>query len=222
MAEDLIIAIPVYDGVDLVDVSGPYEIFGWMAEQWRDRNTHVYLVAHSADPVTTRDRFTFLPQKTFDEVPHAHVLWIPGGDPQALVRQMKDRAYIEFIQSRSKSAEYVASVCEGALIAAHAGLFDGYKVTTHWAFIECLKRYPVTVVDGYPRYWHDRNRITGGGISSSLDEALYLVKVIAGEPVAERVQRILQYYPDPPVSSQLPDQPPPCPLGDQIPIPQTS
>ena len=131
---------------------------------------------------------------------------------------MQNPEYVQFIQSRSQNAQYVTSVCEGALIAADAGLFDGYEVTTHWAFIECLKKYPVTVVEGYPRFWHDRNRVTGGGISSSLDEALYLVKLIAGEGVAKRIQRVMQYFPDPPVSSELPDAPPPCPLEGRIPV----
>lgn len=218
MSDEFVIAIPVYDRVDLVDIAAPYEIFGWMAENWRAMNVVVYIVAENDGPVFTRDGFQFIPHKTFDAVPQVDLLWVPGGDPDMLVEQMQNAEYVEFIQSRSQSAQYVASVCEGALIAANAGLFDGYQVTTHWAFIECLKKYPVTVVDGYPRFCHDRNRITGGGISSSLDEALYLVKIIAGEEVAERVQRVMQYFPDPPVASQLPDTPPPCPLEGRIPI----
>jgi cyclohexyl-isocyanide hydratase len=167
--------------------------------------------------VKTRDGFGFIPHKTFDQVPRVDLLWVPGGDPAALVVQMRNTRYVEFIQSRSENAEYVTSVCEGALIAANAGLFDGHEITTHWAFIECLKRYPVKVAPGNPRYVHDRNRVTGAGISSGFDEALYLVKVIAGEDNAERIQRIMQYFPDPPVSGSIPDAPR-CPLEGQIPV----
>lgn len=219
MADDFVIAIPVYNGVDLVDVASPYEIFGWMAENWSEKNVQVLIVAETDLPVKTRDGFQFIPQNTFDDVPKVNLLWVPGGDPPSLVEQMKNCAYTQFIQSRAENADYVTSVCEGALIAANAGLFDGYEVTTHWAFVECLKMYPVTVVAGYPRYWHDRNRVTGGGISSSLDEALYLVKVIAREAVAIKIQRVMQYFPDPPVSSQLPSSPPQCPLEGSIPVP---
>lgn len=215
---DFDIAIPVYDRVDLVDVTAPYEIFGWMAEYWTAKRVSVYVVAESDRPVTTRDGFQFVPHKTFRDVPQVDLLWIPGGDPDALVKQMGNAEYVEFIKTRSQTAEYVASVCEGALIAANAGLFDGYEVTTHWAFIECLKKYPVTVVDGYPRFWHDRNRITGGGISSALDESFYIVKLLAGEEIAERVQRVMQYFPDPPVSGRLPDASPRCPLEGRIPV----
>jgi len=211
MTANYVIAIPIYQGVDLMDVAAPYEIFQWMADNWKGRNFELYLVAESLDPVTTRrgnqvPGMQITPQKTFDLVPHVDLLWIPGGDPDALVAQMGNARYVRFIQSRSETAEYVTSVCEGALIAANAGLLAGYEVTTHWAFIQCLSDYypKVKISEGYPRYVHDRNRITGGGISSGLDEALYLVKLMAGGKVAEEVQVTMQYLPKPPVSGTIP------------------
>lgn len=217
---EYIIAIPVYPGVDLMDVAAPHEIFKWAATIWKERTLQLYLVAKDTNPVTTRDGLQLVPHKKYDDVPHADLLWVPGGDPDALVMQMGDADYVRFIRSRSEKAEYVASVCEGALIAANAGLFDGYEVTTHWAFVECLRcSYPeVKVHPGYPRYVHDRNRVSGGGISSGLDEALYLLKIIAGEDIAKQVQVTIQYFPKPPVSGQLPDSVP-CPLAGKIPVP---
>lgn len=219
MADDYIIAIPVYDRVDLMDIAAPYEVFGWLAQNWKERNVLVYIVAEDNLPVKSRDNFAFIPHKTFEQVPHVDLLWIPGGNPDALVVQMKNSRYTQFIQSRSEKAQYVTSVCEGALIAANAGLFDTYEVTTHWAFKECLKSYPkVKVARGYPRYVHDHNRITGGGISSGLDEAFYIVKILAGEEMAIKVQSVMQYFPDPPVQGKLPPTPPGCPLKGQLPV----
>jgi cyclohexyl-isocyanide hydratase len=51
----------------------------------------------------------------------------------------------------------------------------------------------------------DRNRLTGGGISSGLDEALQLISLLSGEATAQSVQQTTQYYPDPPVSSEIPN-----------------
>lgn len=218
MSNDFIIAIPVYPGVDLLDVSAPYEIFNWWGSQWTDRHVQVYVVAENNNSVTTRDGLQISPHKPFDLVPHVDLLWIPGGDPDALVTQMGNVNYTRFIQSRAKTATYVTSVCEGALIAANAGLLDGYKATTHWAFVECLRKsYPaVKVQDGFPRFVHDRNRITGGGISSGLDEALFLVKLIAGEEMAASVQLTIQYFPEP-ACGKIPDSTP-CPLAGKIPV----
>ncbi len=219
---DFVIAMPVYQGVDLMDVTAAYEIFQWMAENWQKKRVHLYLVAENMLGLTTRGGpsvgIQFMPHKTFEMVPEGDLLWIPGGDPEALVAQMENVNYVSFIQSRSQTAQFVASVCEGALIAANAGLLDGYEATTHWAFINCLKKYPkVKVAPGHPRYVHCGNRVTGGGISSGLDEALFLVKLIAGEKIANGVQKVIQYFPKPPTSGKIPPTPP-CRMPKKIPI----
>jgi transcriptional regulator GlxA family with amidase domain len=59
----------------------------------------------------------------------------------------------------------------------------------------------------------DRNRLTGGGISSGLDEALQLILMLKGEAVAQSVQQTTQYYPKPPVTSEIPAATS-CPLDD--------
>jgi cyclohexyl-isocyanide hydratase len=215
---DYIVAIPIYQGVDLMDVTAPYEIFQWMADHWDTRtvpenmgkkNVQLYLLAENLSAVITRgDHHAGIqlnPQKTFDMVPHVDLLWIPGGDPNALVAQMGNSNYVRFIQSCSKTAQYVTSVCEGALIAANAGLLDGYTVTTHWQFMGCLKHYPlVKVHDGHPRYVQDRNRVTGGGISSGIDEALHLVQIVAGPATAKAVRDTIQYFPCSPIPGACP------------------
>jgi cyclohexyl-isocyanide hydratase len=134
---------------------------------------------------------------------------VPGGNPKELDRIIYDpsRAYLDFVQAQAARSAYLCSVCEGALLLAAAGLLDGYEATTHWAFIPyLLENYPqVKVVDGHPRFALDRNRLTGGGISSGLDEALQLISLLAGTAAAEAVQQTTQYYPDPPVSSLIPN-----------------
>jgi cyclohexyl-isocyanide hydratase len=61
----------------------------------------------------------------------------------------------------------------------------------------------VKVAEGFPRFVLDRNRLTGGGISSGLDEAFKLVELLAGTEEAQSIQRTTQYYPCPPVASEL-------------------
>jgi cyclohexyl-isocyanide hydratase len=201
----MIIGIPVYDGVDLLDVTGPYEMFNWMPSA--GQSVEVLVLAETDGKKTSRDGFTFLPHKSFRDAPQLDVLWVPGGDPAALACIMggPSRVYLEFLIKQSQGAQIVASVCEGALLLAASGLLDGYRATTHWNFIPCLRQFPkVHVADGNPRFVIDRNRITGGGISSGLDEALALIKLLAGSKVAESVQQGTQYYPDPPVKSVIP------------------
>jgi transcriptional regulator GlxA family with amidase domain len=199
------VCMPVYNDVDMLDVTGPYEMFTWAGMT-------VQLVAEKPGLIGFRNGFSFEVKTGFEKASSCDVLWVPGGDPDALAVQMGDRLYLDFLIQQSGPAKWTASVCEGALLLAAAGLLDGYEATTHWAFIQCLiDRFPkVKVVPGHPRFHIDRDRITGGGISSGLDEALKLIELLQGTKAAQGVQRTTQYYPCPPVSSVMPDSPPPC------------
>ena len=55
-----------------------------------------------------------------------------------------------------------------------------------------------------PRYVVSGNRLTGGGISSGLDESLKLISLLFGDDVAKDVQATTQYFPQPPVMGELP------------------
>ena len=192
--------MPVYPDVDLLDVTGPHEIFKWMGDE-----VTVELIADKVNEgcITTRDGFTFKANKTFENASKLDVLWVPGGDPDALNRQLANTDYMNFLK-RQADARYICSVCEGGVLLAASGLADGYLMTTHWAFVPCLAKFPnVKVAQGFPRFVLDRNRLTGGGISSGLDEAFKLVELLTDYETAQGIQRTTQYYPCPPVASEL-------------------
>lgn len=196
-----VIGIPIYDGVDLLDVAVPYELFNWMAQCEReflpDAPTRlVQLVSVDGREVSTRDGLRFSADLLLDKCGQLDLLWVPGGDPTRLQQLMLDARLMDFLRRQSLHAGHVASVCEGAMLLAAAGLLDGYRATTHWAFIACLRLFPhIHVADGYPRVVIDRDRITGGGISSGLDEALEVIALLANDEVAEKVQLSVQYQP---------------------------
>ncbi len=204
----MLIGIPVYDDVDMLDVTGPFEMFTWAG-------LDIEIVAHARGLFRFRKGFYFEVLKTFADAGAYDVLWVPGGDPDALARLIGDprRTYLDFLIRQSQRARYVASVCEGAMLLAAAGLLDGYEATTHWAFVPCFKeRFPkVKVAADHPRFCLDRNRLTGGGISSGLDEALKLIELLLGTAAAQAVQQSTQYYPKPPVESAIPEATT-CPL----------
>ncbi|WP_077148066.1 DJ-1/PfpI family protein [Sphingopyxis sp. KK2] len=196
------IVIPVYPEVDLLDVCGPAEMFNWA-------KFDVALVAADPGPITFNNGFQFNVTAGLDSVTPCDALWVPGGEPDALQAIMfgSDRRYQQFVTAQAAQARYICSVCEGALLVAHCGLLDGYNATTHWAFIPyLLQNYPaISVAPGHPRFVLDRNRLTGGGISSGLDEALQLISLLGGEDLAASVQQTTQYYPHPPVDSDIPN-----------------
>jgi transcriptional regulator GlxA family with amidase domain len=208
----VIIGIPVYDDVDMLDVAGPFEMFDWAGFE-------IDLLAEQKGMKKFRKGFCFEVTRSFAEARAYDALWVPGGDPNALGAIIDDprQTYLNFLIAQAAQVKMVCSVCEGAMLLAAAGLLDQYHATTHWAFMPCFaERFPnVLVADGHPRFVLDRNRLTGGGISSGLDEALMLIQLLAGTVTAQQVQQQTQYYPNPPVDSAIPPAPPTCLLPTQ-------
>jgi cyclohexyl-isocyanide hydratase len=201
------LGIPIYEGVNLLDVAGPYEMFKWVDPA---KGLEVVLVSEDGGGVTTVNGVRFDAQASFAATPSLDVLWTPGGAPEALERLMADplSPYLGYLRKVSVGARWVCSVCEGALLLARAGLLDGHKATTHWAFVECLRRFPaITVDETRARFVVSGNRLTGGGISAGLDEALKLIALLFDEATAEDVQVTTQYFPVPPVMGAMPDTP---------------
>jgi cyclohexyl-isocyanide hydratase len=197
------IVIPVYNRVDMLDVCGPCEMFHWA-------NFHVDLVAEKPGEVRFNSGLVFQVSAGLDSPRPADALWVPGGEPESLTRiiaEGRKSPYLDFLKHQAGQSRWICSVCEGALLLAAAKLLDGFSVTTHWAFIPYLIAYhpQVQVADGHPRFVIDRDRMTGGGISSGLDEALKLIELLAGRETAISVQQTTQYYPEPPVASAIPN-----------------
>jgi len=206
------LGIPVYEGVNLLDVTGPLEMFYWAGQH---HALQTLVVSHDGRPVTALNGIRFEPHADFAQAPRLDVLWVPGGSTDALARIMRqpDSPYLDYLRATARHATWVCSVCEGALLLARAGLLRGHRATTHWAFVECLRKFPDIDVDTTnPRFVVSGNRLTGGGISAGLDEALKLVALLFGDASAESVQVTTQYFPQPPVMGTLP-APPACPVS---------
>lgn len=204
------LGMPVYEGVDLLDVAGPYEMFHWVPPS---KGLETVILSADGGPVTSVNGLRFEAQARFAQAPALDILWVPGGDPNSLSKIMSDPAspYLAYLRQVAAGAKWVCSVCEGALLLARAGLLDGHKATTHWAFVKCLQKFSKIDVDTtHPRFVQSGNRLTGGGISAGLDEALKLIELLFDEATAAEVQVTTQYFPIPPVRGCIPEQIPDC------------
>jgi len=162
-------------------------------------------VAKSADPVPSDSGLALVPTHTFESCPRLDLICVPGGIA-GVVRAMTDRNTIEFVRQQSSTAKYVTSVCTGAFILGAAGLLQGRRATTHWAFTELLPL--VGAVHERGRVVNHGNVITAGGVTSGIDFALHVVAQVAGESVAQAIQLGLEYDPNPPFASGHPDRAP--------------
>jgi len=172
------VAILIFDNVQIIDYTGPYEIFGAAGFQ-------VFTVATNTSPITTNMGMKVTPHYTLEDAPGADVLLIPGG---GIFATQQDPRVIKWIQERSKQAEIVMSVCNGALILAKTGLLDGLSATTTAGLIDGLTAIsPKIKVVRDQRYVDNGKIITTAGLSSGIDGAIYVVSKLFGKGRAQLV-----------------------------------
>ncbi|MFE0799068.1 GlxA family transcriptional regulator [Streptomyces sp. NPDC058812] len=199
-----LIAIVLFEGVDLLDVTGPPEVFSLARRETDEAAGYdVVLVAETMAPVTTGAGVRVLPDTTFDELsaPSARsidTLIVPGAvevDDQRRVHPLTDPAVVERVRQLAGRTRRVTSVCVGAHILAAAGLLDGKRATTHWSTARQLAEdHPAVEVDADPIFIREGDVWTGAGISACLDLSLALIADDLGEDVALRVARQLVMY----------------------------
>ncbi len=129
----------------------------------------------------------FEAQSSFDQAQTLDILRVSGGSLATLQDIMKNpnSPYLKYLRPVGVSASWISSVCEGALLLARSGLLGRYQTTIHWALVKYLQCFPEIDVDtGRKRFFVSQNRLTGGGVSSGLDESLELIRLLFGEETA--------------------------------------
>jgi transcriptional regulator GlxA family with amidase domain len=196
-----LVVIVLFEGVDLLDVTGPPEVFSLVRREVAETAGYqVVLAAETPEPVTTSAGVRVLPDITFDEVSARSIdtLLVPGSvefDSRRRVQAVTDPAVVARVKALAGRSRRVASVCVGAHILAAAGLLDGKRATTHWSTAQQLAAdHPAVVVDADPIFIREGDVWTGAGISACLDLSLALVADDFGEAVALRVARQLVMY----------------------------
>ena len=187
------IAMLMYPGMTVMDLIGPQSMFAAMM------GAKVLLVAKTMAPVTSDAGVTITPHATFETCPRdLTVIFAPGGT-DGTIAAAKDAETIAFIADRGARAKYVTSVCSGSLILGQAGLLKGYKATSHWSCRDALAGFGAIPTDA--RVVHDRNRITGAGVTSGLDFGLMMVAELRDRTYAECCQLMAEYDPEPPFNA---------------------
>ena len=188
------IAYVLYPDFTVLDLVGPYEI----VSRWPDAQVH--FVASSMEPVASDRGLTAVPTHTPDTVPQPDLIVVPGS--QNPVPVLSDERLVDWLRSAGPGCEWTASVCTGASLYAAAGLLEGKTTTTHWAFRDSLRAMGVEVV-GDRVVWQGTH-ISGAGVSAGIDRALALTDRLYGRELAETLQLVIEYDPQPPFASGSP------------------
>jgi len=160
--------------------------------------------ATSRAPIATDSGFSIVPTHDFADCPQADILCVPGG--HGVAAALDDAATIAFIERQATDAQWVTSVCTGAFLLGRAGLLQGRRATTHWAYAHLLPLVGAEAVEA--RVVEDGRVVTSGGVTSGLDFALTLIGRLRGPAVAQAIQLAIEYDPAPPFAGGHPDRAP--------------
>jgi transcriptional regulator GlxA family with amidase domain len=187
------IAFVLYPGLTVLDLVGPLQVLT-MLHRLAPRYRTVTVWARR-EPVPTDVDVAVIPDRTFDEVPHPAIVLVPGG-ALPTIRAMSDPLVRDYVRSTAASAELITSVCTGSLILGAVGLLEGRDATTNWFYSGLLENLGATY---HQRRWvEDGNLIMSAGVSAGIDMALHLAARLTDEATARRVQRAIDYDPQPP------------------------
>jgi transcriptional regulator GlxA family with amidase domain len=111
---------------------------------------------------------------------------------------------LDWLRGAHATSTWTTSVCTGSLVLGAAGILDGKRATSHWAYLNRLREFGAEPVS--KRYVIDGKVATAAGVSAGIDMALELAARIAGEEVAKAIQLGIEYDPNPPFDSGSPEK----------------
>lgn len=193
----LSVGIFVFEGVEVLDFAGPYEVFTTASRvaqrQGKNQPTpfNVFTVAVDEVSISARAGLKVLPDWTCSNHPQIDVLVVPGG---VVDSEQKRLDTIQWIRHVSEGCRITASICTGSFLLAEAGLLTDKAATTHWEDIEALRsQYPAVEVRENQRWVEQGSLITSAGISAGIHMSLHLVAQLVSEELALATAKQMEF-----------------------------
>jgi transcriptional regulator GlxA family with amidase domain len=197
-SEPIRVAIAAYEGVSLLDLSGPLEALRIASTHPNHLGTSLIyncsVVAVRGGPIMTADGVGLLTEPISELDGHTiDTLLVPGACTVDDV--CRDRELIDWVRRRAPECRRVCSVCVGTFLLAEAGLLTGRRAVTHWMHCGLLaSRYPDITVEPDAIYIRDGTIWSSAGVTAGIDLALALIEQDCGRVVAMHVARVLVVY----------------------------
>ncbi|HEY0062403.1 MAG TPA: DJ-1/PfpI family protein [Telluria sp.] len=193
------LSILLFDGFTALDVVGGYEVLANIPGMTLE------FVAAAPGPVAADSgALGLMASMAYDQLNASDILYVPGGP--GVASALHDQALRDCIGRVDATSSWTVGICNGVLLLGAAGLLDGRRVTTNYFARGQASAYGAEVLPR--RHVQDGRLLTGAGVSSSIDTALYLAAQLGGETMARAIQLGIEYYPEPPFGNGTPDAQP--------------
>lgn len=197
------IGMLIFPRLDQIDFTGPFSVLARMP------NVKIHAIGTRKTPMADHLGLILTPEFGIADAPEIDLLVVTGGPGQEAL--MEDAPTLAFIAKHWAAAKPIFSVCTGVLICGAAGILKGRRATTHWAAFDLLHYFGATPIKD--RVVIDGNLVSAAGLTAGIDGALRVAALLRGDEIAKRIELDLQYAPEPPFRTGLPETAPPAVLA---------
>jgi transcriptional regulator GlxA family with amidase domain len=175
------------DGLVAFDLTAPAQAFGLAARPGGEPLYEFSTCSVDGAEVRTTSGFGVSPGSSLGALRRADTVVVPA---YAAVLEPPPEQALAALRAASRRGARVLSVCSGAFALAHAGLLDGRRAATHWAWAgELARRFPAIAVDPDALYVDEGQVMTSAGLSAGIDLSLHAIRKDFGAAAGERVAR---------------------------------
>jgi len=181
------VAILCFDGLVAFDLTAPAQAFQLAAKSSGAPLYELFTCSPDGEAVQTTSGFSVAPDSDLEALRRADTVVVPG---YAALLEAPPAKALDALRAASERGARLLSVCTGAFGLAHAGVLDGRRATTHWAWAgELSRRFPAVAVDPDVLFVDEGDVLTSAGLSAGIDLSLHVIRRDFGAEVGERVAR---------------------------------
>jgi transcriptional regulator GlxA family with amidase domain len=190
------IALLAFDGVQILDITGPAAVFGAANDAAGGPFYRLHIVSAQGGAIASNCGVALVTESICDvESQILDTVLVAGGSREGLAALARDAAVRDWMVRASGRARRYGSVCSGTFVLAHFGIIHGKRVATHWEGTALLgKAHPDLRVDANALYVEDGRVWTSAGVTTGIDMCLALVARDLGEAVANAIAMRLVLY----------------------------
>ncbi len=185
-------AILIFNDVEVLDFTGPYEVFSSANTEYGGKIFNVYTIAEKDSEIKSANGLRIIPDYTLTSSPPPNILIIPGGNGRKI--EMNNSILLDWIKEKFSSLEFLLSVCTGAFILGKTGLLDGAKAATHhYSYEEFEKTFPNIKLVKNVKFIDSGKIITAAGVSSGINMSLHMISKLFGEELSKKTAEHIEF-----------------------------
>ncbi len=186
------VGIFVFNDIELLDFTGPYEVFSVASDLNQNNLFQVFTVTEDGKAIKSVNGLKVLPDYSFSDHPQIDILIIPGGNGTKI--EIQKETVLKWIIDHYNSSKLTMSVCSGARLLGKIGLLDGVECITHHEVIpDLIEIAPSAIIKPGKRYLGKDKLYTSAGISAGIDLSLHIVKLLCGNSVEAETRVYMEY-----------------------------